>query len=701
MSNDATPTTAERLATSVQYLKHVGPKRMEPLAKLGLRTAAQVLFQFPRGYRDLGEIRAVADFEEGIACSMVGTITEVDLRNTGPGRSILGVLVTDGVGFVRNLWFNQPYMSRRFSVGSRVLLAGEPKLSGNRWEMTHPRVEYLQPDEEPSGGQILPVYPLTEGISQHQMRRIVRSVVDEYAEMLEEALPDSFREEKELVGIVEAMQQAHFPESEEQKEAAIHRLKYQELLVMQLALAIRRHRLTLARKAPPLEATAKIDARILRLFPFDLTDDQKQAITEVAADMAQPTPMNRLLQGDVGSGKTVVAMYAMLLTVAHEKQAAMMAPTEVLARQHFETLSKSLKKGRVRLVLLTGSLTAAQRRDALAQIEAGEVDLVVGTHAVSNAIANDQVKFSRLGLVIIDEQHKFGVHQRAAMKKGDLDPHYLVMTATPIPRTTAMTLFGDLDVSTIRQSPPGRQEVKTYIPTADQREKWWSFFRKKLQEGRQGYIVTPLVEASETTDLASAEQRFESLQKNELAGFRLDLIHGRMSAEAKAEVMQRFRAGETNALVTTSVIEVGIDVPNATLMTIEDGQRFGLSQLHQLRGRISRGPYPGFLAVFADTTTEEAEKRLEALESTTDGFALAEIDYELRGPGDLMGSRQHGLPPLFLANLSTDAELLDTARADARQLIAEDPELSQPEWATLRAMIFRRYGAAFELGDVG
>lgn len=701
MSDEPKQSVVEQLATPVQFLKHVGPSRADLLHKLGLRTAGQVLFRFPRRYQNMGEILSIAELAEGQPCSVVAEVTEVDLRNTGPGRSILGVLITDGPGFLRAVWFNQPYMRQRFSPGARVMVSGEPRLAGNRWEMAHPRVEVLQEGENPTGGEILPIYSLTEGVNQHQMRRITRELVERYAPILEEAFPESFLQEKGLMGINQAVRQIHFPDDDESKEQAIRRLKYQELLVMQLALAIRRHRLTLARKAPPLKATAKIDARITRLFPYELTPDQRAAIDEICADMARATPMNRLLQGDVGSGKTVVAMYAMLLAVAHEKQAALMAPTEVLARQHFETLNQRLVHGRVRLALLTGSLSAAERKETLTQIEAGEVDLVIGTHAVSNAIANNQVEFNRLGLVIIDEQHKFGVHQRAAMKMGQLDPHYLVMTATPIPRTTAMTLFGDLDVSTIRQPPPGRQEVHTYIPTVEQRGKWWSFFRKKLREGRQGYVVAPLVESTDTSSLASAEERFEALQRGQLADFRLDLIHGRMDADAKSQVMRKFRQGETDVLVSTSVIEVGIDVPNATLMTIEDGQRFGLSQLHQLRGRISRGKFPGYLAVFAEAATAEAQKRLEALESTSDGFDLAEIDFELRGPGDLLGARQHGLPPLHIADPTADHELLEQARADARTLIAGDPELAAEEWKLLHDMIHRRYGEAFDIGDVG
>jgi ATP-dependent DNA helicase RecG len=472
---------------------------------------------------------------------------------------------------------------------------------------------------------------------------------------------------------------------------------YQELLVLQLALALRKRMLTIDARAPELPTSAKIDARIVRLFPFELTAGQRQAIDEIAADMARPHPMNRLLQGEVGSGKTVVAVYAMLLAVAHGHQAALMAPTEVLARQHFRTLSVSLAESKVRMALLVGSLTAAERRQTLEQIAAGEVDLVVGTQA----IIQEGVKFARLGLVVIDEQHKFGVKQRATLKQAGLDPHYLVMTATPIPRTVSMTLFGDLDVSTLREPPPGRQPVHTYLGDDDRREKWWDFFRKKLREGRQGFVITPLVDESDALEVANVEAAFEHLANGELADFRLGLVHGRLDAAAKDAAMQAFDAGQTQVLVATSVVEVGVDVPNATVMTIESGQRFGLAQLHQLRGRVSRGKHPGYVCVFSEAATEEGRQRLDALAATTDGFELAEVDFRLRGPGDLLGTRQHGLPPLRIADLQRDSELLDSARRDAQQLVAAGAFLHDAAFARLRKMVLARYGKALDLGDVG
>jgi ATP-dependent DNA helicase RecG len=407
--------------------------------------------------------------------------------------------------------------------------------------------------------------------------------------------------------------------------------------------------------------------------------------------------MNRLLQGDVGSGKTIVALYAMLLAVAHGYQAVLMAPTEVLARQHSLTLDRLLANSQVRRTQLTGGLAPSLREAVLKGIAAGTIDLVVGTHAV----IQEGVAFAKLGLVVIDEQHKFGVRQRATLKQAGLDPHYLVMTATPIPRTVTMSLFGDLDVSTLRDNPPGRQKVNTYLVREADRAKWWDFFAKKLREGRQGYVVTPLVEESETIQAASVQTTHESLANGPLEGFRLGLIHGRMTSEEKDAAMVDFRSGETQALICTSVVEVGVDVPNATLMAIEGGERFGLAQLHQLRGRISRGSLPGFCGVFADPQTDESEKRLKAFQSTTDGFRLAEIDFALRGPGELLGSRQHGLPPFRIADLLRDSEILEEARRDAQALVAADPGLSLPDHGRLRRQVLTRYGQALDLADVG
>jgi ATP-dependent DNA helicase RecG len=628
--------------------------------------------------------------------SICGVVEEVDQRETGQSKSVLGVLIREGNYYLRALWFNQPYMRQRFKLGQRLLLAGTAKMNGGRWEMAHPQIEHLAEGAEPPAGRVLPVYPLTEGLSQNQVRRIAENVVETCAAAVPEAFPDELLQRHGLLPIGAALPQIHNPDSMESLQPARRRIVFQELFVLQLALAMRKRALAEA-AAPPLPATAKIDARIRRLFTFRLTNDQDRAIAEIAGDMAREHPMNRLLQGDVGSGKTVVAVYAMLTAVAHGYQASIMAPTEILARQHFETFSRLLQEARVRMTLLTGALTGAQRKRILVKIAAGEIDLVVGTQA----IVQSGVAFANLGLVVIDEQHRFGVRQRSALKQAGLAPHYLVMTATPIPRTVALSLYGDLEVSTLREPPPGRQPVRSYLAEPGQRAKWWDFFRRKLREGRQGYVITPLVEESETVDAANVQQVFEDLTRGELADFRLDLLHGRMAPEEKIAAMERFRSGQTQALISTSVVEVGVDVPNATLMTVEGGERFGLSQLHQLRGRISRGAHPGFLCVFASPQSDEARQRLEALVNNASGFDLAEIDFQLRGPGDIFGAQQHGLPKFYLADLKRDAAINEEARRAAQALIAADPKLEDPRHQRLRQLAQNRYGRALELGDVG
>jgi ATP-dependent DNA helicase RecG len=697
MPHDADQDRVQALATPIQFLKGVGPQRAELLVKLGLHSAKDLLFLFPRDYYDASRVCGIDQLQEEQPVSVCGVVDEIDVRNTGPGRSMLGVLIRQEDQYLRALWFNQPYMRDRFVLGARVLLSGTPRFNGGRWEMTHPRLEVLDERADPPAGKILPIYPLTEGLRQHQLRRIVQTTVQSHARFVDEVFSLEQRTRYDLCPIHEALQAIHCPPDRAAVDRARRRFIFQELLVLQLALTLRRRQLADLGGAPQLPISAKVDARIRRLFPFQMTADQNRAIAEIATDLAGSRPMNRLLQGDVGSGKTAVAQYAMLVTVAGGYQAVLMAPTEVLARQHHQTLLRDLAGSRVRIELLTGSLGAAQRRAVLDRLAAGQADLVVGTHA----LLADEVVLPKLGLVVIDEQQKFGVGQRAALRQAGLNPHYLVMTATPIPRTISMTAFGDLDVSILRTPPAGRAAVHTYLGADSERGRWWDFFRGKLREGRQGYVVSPFVESGDPDEIASVQQMFESLSNGELADFRLDLIHGKLGAAEKEAAMRDFQAGKTQVLLATSVVEVGVDVPNATVMTIEGGERFGLAQLHQLRGRISRGRHPGYLCVFASSPSDLARQRLEAFCGSSDGFELAEMDFQLRGPGSLFSLQQHGLPSFYIADLVRDQEILAEARSAAGELVERDSFATSRACGPLREMVLRRYGRVLDLVDAG
>ena len=687
-----------KLSQPVQFLKGVGPDRAALLEKLGLRTAADLLFYFPRTYQDFTELHQVAELEDNQDANIVGRVTDVDQMITGNGTHILYVLIQQHRQYLRATWFNQPYMLQKFRFDQRVLVRGKAKLKGGRFQMNHPKVIWLDSDQDvESHSQLSPIYPLTEGINQRQMRNMISAAIEQCAVLVQEAFPDQLRDQLDVCGIEQAIRQVHAPRSQQQIDEARQRLVYQELFVLQLAIAIRRHRIRTQNVSPELEMSPKIRARILQRFPFELTASQDQALQEIASDMSKPYPMNRLVHGEVGSGKTVVALAAMLLAIAHGHQAVMMAPTEILARQHEQSLRSLLRKSRVRIAPWTGSLKTSERKKIATEIASGEVDLVVGTQAV----VASKLEFQKLGLVVIDEQHKFGVKQRAALKQSGHDPHYLVMTATPIPRTVSMTLFGDLDTSILYRSTGLGQKVNTYLGTEDSREQWWEFFRKKLREGRQGFVVAPLVDGKEDSEVQSAEALFESLSNGPLADFKLDLLHGRQSADEKQAAMQDFANGETQVVVATGVIEVGIDVPNATVMTIESAERFGLSQLHQLRGRVSRGNHPGFVCVFSTDDSPHENERLTAFSETDNGFELAEIDLKIRGPGNLFSTQQSGFPPLRIADLIRDASILERAQQDARRLIENDPELEAEELDRLRQLVFARYGKALELGDVG
>ena len=699
MSSPANPAPEPSLTQPLQFLSGIGPHRAALLEKLGLRTAADLLFFFPRTYDDFTQLDSIETLEPDQAANVMGVVADIDQSISGNGKHILYILIRQGNQFLRALWFNQSFMLKKFQAGQRVLFRGKVKLVGGRFQMSHPAVIWLDGDQnadnEESG--LSPIYRLTDGINQRQIRSIVATAVEQFTDLVQEAFPDDLRDQSEVCDIATAIRQIHAPKSQAEVDAARNRLVYQELFVLQLALAIRRQRVRCRNVSPPLDMTPKIRSRIFGRLPFELTESQLNVLQEIATDMRQPYPMNRLIHGEVGSGKTVVALCAMLVAVAHGHQATIMAPTEILAQQHYQTLSKLLAKSRVRLALWTGSLKKSQRADLSAKIAAGEIDIVIGTQAV----VASQLDFHKLGLVVIDEQHKFGVKQRALLKQSGHDPHYLVMTATPIPRTVSMTLFGDLDTSVLDRTSGIGQKVNTYLGYEDSRDQWWEFFRKKLREGRQGFVVAPLVDTDEDSELSSAERLFESLSNGPLADFRLDVLHGRQSPEVKDAAMADFVAGKTQVIVATGVVEVGIDVPNATVMTIESAERFGLSQLHQLRGRVSRSQHAGFCCAFASKDNPDENERLTAFAETDNGFDLAEIDLKIRGPGNLFSTQQSGFPPLMIADLIRDADILARAQQHARELVANDPELEAESLDRLRQLVFARYGRALDLADVG
>lgn len=688
------------LDQSVQFLKGVGPARADVLRRLGILTVLDLLFHLPRSFDDLSDVRPVDQLVEGALQTVHGEVVEVLGDETATGKQIVRIVIADEKGsVVEGIWFNQPWIARQFRFGKKFAFSGKPKWYRDHWQMPNPRVQAVD-EEEGQETKVLPVYALTEELRADQLRLLLKQAVERHAGQVPEVLPEHFLQMHAFPGMADALRQVHFPTSVQQGRQAKNRFIYEEFFVLQVALALRRRELRDRRQAPRLPTTAAIDEHIRKLFPFPLTRDQNQAVVALRKDLGGDRPMQRLLQADVGAGKTAVAVYALLVTVANKHQAALMAPTEVLARQHWQTLETYLAHSRVRRLLLTGSLTAAQRRKALEAIRTGTVDLVVGTQA----LVQEDVQFNRLGLVVIDEQHKFGVNQRARIRRLGVDPHYLVMTATPIPRTIALTVFGDLDVTIMREQPPGRKGVATRWLNEKQRDFIYEKVRERVREGRQGYIVCPLVAESETLDLKAAEQMYVQLKEGPFRELRLGLLHGRLDDRTKQEVMDRFRRHDLDLLITTVVIEVGVDVPNATLMVLEHADRFGLSQLHQLRGRVTRGPAQGECYLFAKAGTagtEETRERLGIFCRTSDGFILAEEDARLRGLGEFFGTRQHGLGEFRVGDPLLHRDLLETARQDAIHLVSEDAGLKKPEHAALRAVVFERYGKTLELAEVG
>ncbi|GAB4565174.1 MAG: ATP-dependent DNA helicase RecG [Anaerolineae bacterium] len=673
------------LDAPVTTLPGVGPQNARRLGRLGITTVRDLLWHFPRRYVDYSALKTIHKLKRGEEVTVMGNVWDIQTRRTRNGREIVQAIVSDSTGTIQVTWFN-PFVIRQIKPGRPIVLSGKIDTFLGRLVMNNPEWEPLD-RQLIHTGRWVPIYPLTQGLSARWLRHLIYRVVESFAPQIEDYLPEEIRSRQGLLPLSEALTQIHFPDNEEQLKAAQRRFSFDELFYLQLGMMKRRREWRSA-DGHPLVSTEEQMRRFQEALPFQLTSAQQRAIREIAADMADTTPMSRLLQGDVGSGKTAVAAAAMWIAACNGAQAALMAPTEILAEQHYRGISKlfeplTLPDGRpVRVALLTGSMSERDKIATREAIAAGEVDIVIGTHALIQA----DVQFARLGLVIVDEQHRFGVAQRATLREKGYSPHMLVMSATPIPRTLALTLYGDLDISVLDELPPGRQPIKTRWLRPVERERAYAFLRRQVQQGRQAFIIYPLVEETENGEGKAAVEEHQRLQQEVFPDLRLGLLHGKMKGEEKDAVMQAFSRGEIDILVATSVVEVGIDVPNATVILIEGAERFGLAQLHQFRGRVGRGEHPSYCILISDADSEQSVERLQAMERTQDGFILAQKDLELRGPGDFFGTRQSGIPMLHMAQLS-DVRTLEAAREEAQRLFEKDPDLALPEHQALRSQV--------------
>ena len=669
------------LQTDVRYIKGIGEVRGRSLQKLGIGTLQQLISYFPRAYEDRTKFYPIRELPlNENACCRAMIAAEPTSRRISGGRTIVKVRAVDESGVLDISFFNQDYRKSSLHTGETYLIYGKAEGNLLRRQMVNPLME--KEGSQQLTGRIMPIYPLTKGISQLQLSRAVRQGLDECQELLDDVLPDAVRRENELCYTNFAYENIHFPVSFEALEVARRRLVFEELFLLTCGL----QRLRARRRDVAGPACHAVDLQpFLDKLPFPLTGDQRKAIDDATHDMLSGRPMNRLVQGDVGSGKTMVAAACAWFAAQNGWQSALMAPTEVLARQHFETLSPLFEKLGLTCALLTGSTKGKERRELLERLAQGEIDLCIGTHA----LLTEDVQYARLGLVITDEQHRFGVNQRSALGQKAENPHMMVLSATPIPRTLALIIYGDLDVSVIRELPPGREVVDTFAVGESYRERINAFIRKQVAEGHQVFIVCPLVgDAEAIPDERKAVTAYaENLQQNVFPELKVSVLHGKMKPREKEAVMAAFSAGKSDILVSTTVIEVGVDVPNATLMLVENAELFGLSQLHQLRGRVGRGKAKSYCILLSQSVTEDGRARLKALTDTNDGFRIAEEDLKLRGPGDFFGQRQHGLPELKVADLSCDMRLLDDAQQAAKRLLAEDPLLEEPEHRALKERI--------------
>ncbi len=674
------------LADRCQFLKGVGPVRAQRLLKLGIETVNDLITHFPRQYYDRRNLLKIGQLTPGENLSFLGQVLTVAQRRTRRRRSILTVVVGDDSGIVQVVWFNQPYLAKKLKPGGELILNGELRFFQGVRQVVNPEFEMVGEalDEDlVHTGRIVPVYPLTAGVSQRYLRDLVARALDRYETVIVENLPSDVVLEQKILGRIDALRGIHFPDDWQHHERAMWRLKLEELFYLQLTLALQRQRSRRSRRSP-VSIDFVFEKKTIQALPFTLTGAQQRVLGDIHSDLTSDRGMHRLLQGDVGSGKTVVAGLTLLAGVEAGCQAAFMVPTEILAIQHAKSLTGLFEAVKVPVDVLIGSLKPGEKRRVQSRIAEGVARVVIGTHA----LIQEDVRFKNLGVVVIDEQHRFGVRQRAILLDKHASPHMLVMTATPIPRTLALTAYADLDLSVIDEMPPGRAAVKTRVVESAKRDAMYGFVREELEAGRQAYLLYPLIDETEKQDLEAAVSAFDELSNGVFAGLPIGMLHGRMPLADKERVMEDFSASRIKALIATTVVEVGVHVPEATIMVVHHPERFGLSQLHQLRGRVGRGGTPGFcfLAV-SDATSHIARQRLGVLTRVSDGFRIAAEDLKIRGPGEFFGVRQHGVPGLKVANPALDQKIVEIARSRVKRLIDNDLRLTSPESVPCRRFL--------------
>jgi len=716
MSDKAGSSSSAQLDCSLDIISGVGPKVLTKLEKLGLHNIEDALYHLPLRYEDRRQFKTISQLTDNQQQVFIATVlASGESLTTRRRKRVYEVIVGDHTGKISLKWFRyyKNWISKRFPIGQKAVFIGEVKRFAAIREIHHPDSELIKQGTDPQEllhsdplnyGRILPVYSLTEGLSQKQARKMWFTLIDQYANKVRDTLPETIRKKHHFLTIPEAIKQSHWPSQQTDfnllqygHDLARKSLVFDEFFYLELGLALKRAGVQLE-QGIAFNFSHKYTIPLNKLLPFKLTDAQRRVLGEIKNDMMAPQPMHRLLQGDVGSGKTLVALMTALIAIENETQVAVVAPTEILAEQHYHTFSSWMDKLELKTGLLQGSMTPKKKRETLESIKNGDIDLIVGTHAV----LQQGVEFKQLGLGIIDEQHRFGVRQRGLLKQKGANPDILVMTATPIPRTLSMTLYGDLSVSVIDQLPPGRKPVTTKIIRQNQHQQLYEILRQELRAGRQAYIVYPLVEESEKMDLKAATEAANTFSQDIFPDFSVGLLHGRMKAEEKEAVMKEFNQGDIQLLISTTVVEVGVDVPNATVMVIEHADRFGLSQLHQLRGRVGRGAEKSYcILVPSDNYSEDASKRLNIMVETEDGFRIAEADLEIRGPGDFLGTKQAGLPYFRVANLLKDISTLEAARQEAFSYAQKTCLLNSPEAESVKKELIKRWGGRLELATIG